>query len=60
MVEDYRQLNKAIKDDTIEMSSVIEIIEVISTGKKYYCSVDLRQGYHHFLLRVEDRRKNDL
>jgi hypothetical protein len=55
MKEDYQQLYKAFKDDTFEQASVSKIVEVVGTEKKLYCPCDLRQGYHHLLLRVEDR-----
>jgi hypothetical protein len=57
MVEDCRQLNKAIKDDTFKTPSVSKIIEVISTKNKYYFSVDFCQKYHYLPLRVEDHEK---
>jgi hypothetical protein len=57
MVEDYWQLNKVIKDDTFEPPSVSEIIKDIGRENKYYYYVNLRQGYHHLPLKVEDRKK---
>jgi hypothetical protein len=50
-------LNKVIKGDTFETPSVGRTIEVIGRDKKYYCCIDLRQGYHHISLRGKDRIK---
>jgi Reverse transcriptase (RNA-dependent DNA polymerase) len=57
VVEDYRQLNKVIVDDVFDPPSVDEIIDIVGRHNKFYCSVDLRRGYHHIPLKVRDREK---
>jgi RNase H-like domain found in reverse transcriptase/Reverse transcriptase (RNA-dependent DNA polymerase) len=57
VVEDYRQLNKVIVDDVFDPPSVDEIIGIIGSKNKFFCSVDLRQGYHHILFKVSDHEK---
>jgi hypothetical protein len=57
MVEDYRELNKIIIDEVFNTQSASEIVDIIGSENKYYCSIDLRQGYHHLPLKVSDRKK---
>jgi hypothetical protein len=57
MVEDYRELNKIIKGEVFNTPSVSEVVDIIGSENKYYCSIDLRQAYHHLPLNVSDREK---
>jgi Reverse transcriptase (RNA-dependent DNA polymerase) len=57
VVEDYRQLNVTIRDEVFTPPSVQELIDIVSNSNKYYCSVDLRQGYHHIPLKASDCEK---
>jgi Reverse transcriptase (RNA-dependent DNA polymerase)/RNase H-like domain found in reverse transcriptase len=57
VVEDYRQLNTTILDEVFEPPCVQELMDIIGDNNKYYCSIDLRQGYHHVPLKVSDREK---
>jgi Reverse transcriptase (RNA-dependent DNA polymerase) len=58
MAEDYRELNKIIIDEVFDTPSVSEIVDIIGSENKYYCLIDLRQGYHHLPLKVSDREKS--
>jgi Reverse transcriptase (RNA-dependent DNA polymerase) len=57
MVEDYRELNKVIIDEVFDTPSVSEIVDIIGSENKYYCSKDLKQGYHHLPFKVSDIEK---
>jgi RNase H-like domain found in reverse transcriptase/Reverse transcriptase (RNA-dependent DNA polymerase)/Integrase zinc binding domain/Integrase core domain len=57
VVEDYRQLNTTIRDEVFTPSSVQELIDIVGSANKYYCSIDLRQGYHQIPLKASDREK---
>jgi Reverse transcriptase (RNA-dependent DNA polymerase) len=57
VVKDYRQLNVTIRDEVFTPPSVQELIDIVGNNKKYYCSIDLRQGYHHIPLKASDREK---
>jgi Reverse transcriptase (RNA-dependent DNA polymerase) len=57
VVEDYRQLNMTIRDELFTPPSVQELIDIVGNSNKYYCSIDLRQGYHHIPLKASDREK---
>jgi hypothetical protein len=53
-------LNKVIKDDTYKTPRVIKIKGAIRTEVKFYCSLDLRQGYQYLSIGVEDHKKMTL
>jgi hypothetical protein len=57
MVKDYQELNKIITAEVFETPCVSEIVDIIGSNNKYYCSIDLRKGYHHLPLKVSDREK---
>jgi hypothetical protein len=57
MVEDLRELNKVIIDAELDTPSVREIIDIIGSENKYYCSKELKEGYHHLPLNASDREK---
>jgi hypothetical protein len=57
MVEDYRDLNKKIKDEVFDTPSLSKLVCIIGSENKYYCLIDLRNGYHHLPLKVNDREK---
>jgi Reverse transcriptase (RNA-dependent DNA polymerase) len=57
IVEDYRQLNVTIRDEVFTPPSVQELIDIVGNNNKYYCSIDLRQGFHHIPLKASDRQK---
>jgi Reverse transcriptase (RNA-dependent DNA polymerase) len=57
VVEDYRQLNTTIRDKVFDPPSVSELIDIVSCNNKYYCSIDLQQGYHHIPIKASDREK---
>jgi hypothetical protein len=57
VVEDYRQLNTTIRDEVFTPPSVEELIDIVGSRNKYYCSLDLRQGYHYIPLKASDCEK---
>jgi Reverse transcriptase (RNA-dependent DNA polymerase) len=59
-VEDYPELNNIIVDEVFDAPSVSEIVDFIGNENIYYCSLDLRHGYHHLPLKVSHREKTTL
>jgi Reverse transcriptase (RNA-dependent DNA polymerase) len=57
VVEDYRLSNTAIKDKVFDLLSVSELIDIVGCNNKYYCSIDLWQGYHLIPLKASDCKK---
>jgi hypothetical protein len=57
VVKDYRQLNPTIIDEVFVPQCVQELIDIIENDNKYYCSIGLKQGYHHIPLKVCDPEK---
>jgi hypothetical protein len=51
-VEDYRYLNMTKKDEVFSPPSVQELINIEGISNKFYCSIDLIQGYHHIHLKA--------
>jgi hypothetical protein len=47
-------------DEVFNTPSVSEIVDIIGSENKYYCSIDLRQWYCYLPLRVCDREKTSL
>jgi hypothetical protein len=55
--KDYRQLNKAIANDVFEPPSREEIINIVRSKNKFYCSIDQRQRHHHINTKASDFEK---
>jgi hypothetical protein len=57
VAKDYCQPNTTILDEVFVPPCVQELIDLIGNDNKYYCLIDLRQGFHHIPLKVSDREK---
>jgi hypothetical protein len=57
VVEDSCQLNTTILDRVFVAPCVQEPKDIIENYNKYYCSIDLIQGYHQVLFKVSDWEK---
>jgi hypothetical protein len=57
VVEDYRQLNTTRRYEVFTPPSVQELIDIVGSANKYYCSINLRQGYYHILLKASVYKK---
>jgi Reverse transcriptase (RNA-dependent DNA polymerase) len=60
VVGDYRQPNTTARDEVFTPPSVQDLIDIIRNNNKYYCSIDLRQGYHHIPLKASNHEKTTI
>lgn len=54
MTIDFRKLNVGVEPINFPMPNVEKSIEALA-GFKYYCKIDLREGYHQIPIREEDQ-----
>jgi len=57
MVEDYRPVNDKLVDFIQPMPIVQYLLDSLGSQNSYYCTLDLKLGYHHIPIRPEDRDK---
>jgi hypothetical protein len=57
LVADYRKLNEVIVPDLYPMPIIQDMTDALGHHNAFFCTVDLRQGFHHIPLAMEDRYK---
>jgi hypothetical protein len=57
LVEDYSALNKKLVPNRHPVPSVQELLDSLGRTNAYFCTLDLRQGYHHVPLTMAARRR---
>lgn len=57
MVEDYREINKKLHYPQTPVPIVQDLLDQLGAENVFFCSIDLKQGYHHVPIVPKDRHK---
>lgn len=55
LVEDYRKVNLDLLDLAYPVPSIDSLLDALGSNNKFFCILDLRQGYHQVPLTLESR-----
>jgi transposase InsO family protein len=57
LVADYRKLNEVIVPNLYPMPIIQDMTDALGHHNEFFCTIDLRQGFHHIPIAVQDRHK---